>query len=99
MNEERLMKLLLSPIISEKSSRVADQHRQILFKVLPDATKLEIKQAVELMFKVKVAGVQVLNVQGKAKRFGARLGRRKNFKKAYVSLKEGYDIDFAGIAG
>lgn len=99
MNEERLMKILVSPIISEKSTRVAEKYRQIVFKVLPDATKSEIKQAVELMFEVKVIGVQVANVQGKTKRFGSRLGRRKNFKKAYVALTEGHDIDFIGAAG
>lgn len=99
MNEERLMKILVAPIISEKSTRVAEKYRQIVFKVLPDATKSEIKQAVELMFEVKVMGVQVTNIQGKTKRFGSRLGRRKSFKKAYVALKEGYDIDFIGAAG
>ena len=96
MNQERLMKVLLSPVVSEKSSRVADANRQFVFKVLPSASKPEIRRAVELMFDVKVEGVQVANVNGKAKRFGQTLGRRVNWKKAYVTLAEGHDIDFMG---
>jgi large subunit ribosomal protein L23 len=96
MNQERLMKVLLSPVVSEKSSRVADANRQFVFKVLPGASKPEIRDAVELMFDVKVKGVQVANVQGKAKRFGQTMGRRVNWKKAYVTLAEGHDIDFMG---
>ena len=96
MSEERLMKLLLSPHVSEKSTRIADQNRQFVFKVVPDATKPEIKQAVELMFKVEVEGVQVVNVAGKRKRFGRMAGRRPDWKKAYVRLKPGHDIDFVG---
>jgi large subunit ribosomal protein L23 len=96
MNQERLMKVLLSPVVSEKSSRVADANRQFVFKVLPGASKPEIRNAVELMFDVKVKGVQVANVQGKAKRFGQTMGRRVNWKKAYVTLAEGHDIDFMG---
>ena len=97
MSEERLMKLLLSPHVSEKSTRIADKNRQFVFKVVPDATKPEIKQAVELMFKVEVEGVQVVNVAGKRKRFGRMAGRRPDWKKAYVRLKPGHDIDF--VAG
>jgi len=96
MNQERLMKVLLSPVVSEKSSRVADANRQFVFKVLPGASKPEIRDAVELMFDVKVKGVQVANVQGKVKRFGQTMGRRVNWKKAYVTLAEGHDIDFMG---
>ena len=96
MSEERLMKLLLSPHVSEKSTRIADKNRKVVFKVVPDATKPEIKQAVELMFKVEVEGVQVVNVAGKRKRFGRMAGRRPDWKKAYVRLKPGHDIDFVG---
>ena len=96
MNQDRLMKVLLSPVVSEKSSRVADANRQFVFKVLPGASKPEIRDAVELMFDVKVKGVQVANVQGKVKRFGQTTGRRVNWKKAYVTLAEGHDIDFMG---
>jgi large subunit ribosomal protein L23 len=96
MNQEQLMKVLLAPVVSEKSTRVADAHRQFVFKVLPCASKPEIRQAVELMFDVKVKGVQVANVHGKTKRFGQTLGRRVNWKKAYVTLAEGHDIDFMG---
>jgi large subunit ribosomal protein L23 len=98
MNQERLLKVLLGPHISEKSTQVAEQHRQIIFKVLRDATKQEIKSAVELLFDgVQVNAVRVLNVRGKVRRFGQIIGRRKAWKKAYVSLKEGSDIQFAGI--
>ena len=96
MSQERLMKILLSPHVSEKSTRVADAHRQFVFKVLPDASKPEIKRAVELMFKVEVDSVRVLNVKGKRKTFGRIAGRRSDWKKAYVSLKPGHDIDFMG---
>ena len=98
MNKERLMKVLLSPIVSEKSAMAADKANQFAFKVLTDATKPEIAQAVELMFDVKVEQVRTVNMKGKQKRFGAMLGRRNNWKKAYVRLQEGYDIDFAGGA-
>ena len=96
MNQERLMKVLLSPVVSEKSSRLADANRQFVFKVLPGASKPEIRKAVELMFEVKVTGVQVSNVRGKAKRFGQSMGKRADWKKAYVTLAEGHDIDFMG---
>jgi large subunit ribosomal protein L23 len=96
MNQERLMKVLLAPVVSEKSSRVADASRQFVFKVLPCASKPEIRQAVELMFDVKVKGVQVSNMRGKTRRFGQTMGKRVNWKKAYVTLAEGHDIDFMG---
>ena len=96
MNRERLMKVLLAPVVSEKSSRVADASRQFVFKVLPCASKPEIRQAVELMFDVKVKGVQVSNMRGKTRRFGQTMGKRVNWKKAYVTLAEGHDIDFMG---
>ena len=96
MNQDRLMRVLLSPVISEKSSRVADASRQFVFKVLPGASKPEIRDAVELMFDVKVKGVQVSNMRGKTRRFGQTMGKRVNWKKAYVTLAEGHDIDFMG---
>ena len=96
MSQERLMKILLAPHVSEKSARLSDSNSQVAFKVLKDATKPEIKQAVELMFDVKVRSVAVTNVKGKRKRFGAIQGRRQGWKKAYVTLAEGQDIDFLG---
>ncbi|TVQ84825.1 MAG: 50S ribosomal protein L23 [Chromatiaceae bacterium] len=96
MNTERLMKILLGPVISEKSSLAADNDSQYVFRVVPDATKREIGRAVELMFEVKVDRVQVLNVKGKTKRFGGRLGKRGDWRKAYVRLQDGYEIDFGG---
>jgi large subunit ribosomal protein L23 len=96
MNSERMSRILIGPVVSEKSTRVADQSRQMIFKVVPDASKLEIRKAVEVMFDVKVAAVQVSNVKGKVKRFGQTLGRRSDWKKAYVTLAEGSDIDFVG---
>jgi large subunit ribosomal protein L23 len=98
MNKERLMKVLLSPIVSEKSAMAADKGNQFAFKVVTDASKPEIAQAVELMFDVKVEQVRTVNMKGKQKRFGAMLGRRNNWKKAYVRLQAGQDIDFAGGA-
>ena len=97
MKDERLMKVLLAPHVSEKSSRIADDGNQIAFKVTRDATKPEIQQAVELLFDVKVKAVSVVNMQGKKKRFGAIQGRRKNWKKAYITLEAGQDIDFLGV--
>ncbi len=96
MNQERLMKVLLGPHVSEKSSRLADAHNQIVFKVACDATKPEIRHAVELLFEVKVQGVTVANVKGKRKRLGQLSGRRSDWKKAYVTLAPGEDIDFLG---
>ena len=98
MNEERLYKVLLSPHISEKSSVAADRDNQIVFKVANTATKPEIKAAVEKLFKVQVERVQVCNVKGKSKRLGARIGRRSDWKKAYITLQEGQEIDFLGGA-
>ena len=94
-NPERLHVVLLAPVISEKSTRVAEKNDQVIFKVARDATKPEIKAAVELLFKVQVESVQIANVKGKVKRFGAYNGRRRNWKKAYVSLKPGQEINFA----
>ena len=96
MNNERLSRILVAPVVSEKSTRVGDQSRQMVFRVLPDARKPEIRKAVEKMFDVTVAGVRVLNVKGKVKRFGRTVGRRSDWKKAYVTLAEGSDIDFTG---
>lgn len=93
----RLMKVLVVPHISEKALRLADSQRQFVFKVLPDATKSEIKQAVEYLFEVKVKSVQVTHVKGKRKNFGRTRGKRSNWKKAYVGLKEGFDINFRGV--
>jgi len=95
-NQERLMQIIEAPQISEKSTWVADKHNQVAFHVAPDATKPEIKAAVELLFKVEVTGVQVANVKGKTKRAGRFVGKRKDWKKAYVSLKPGQEINFAG---
>lgn len=95
INHERLMQVLLAPQVSEKSTFVADKNEQVVFRVVPNATKPEIKAAVELLFKVQVESVQVLVVKGKAKKFGRFNGRRKDWKKAYVSLKPGQEINFA----
>ena len=97
-SEGRLAAVLLAPIVSEKATAVAEKHNQVLFKVLRDATKPEIKAAVELMFKVEVEAVNVVNQQGKTKRFGGRAGRRDHAKKAYVSLKAGQELNFTGEA-
>jgi large subunit ribosomal protein L23 len=96
-SKERLMSVLIAPHVSEKAARVAEAGNQVVFRVARDATKPEIKAAVELMFEVKVDTVQVVNVAGKAKRFGGRPGRRSDFKKAYVKLAQGQTIDFAGV--
>ena len=98
MSKARLMNILLSPVVSEKSALAADTSNQFAFKVAGDATKPEIAQAVELLFDVKVDQVRTVNCKGKQKRFGATLGRRNNWKKAYVRLQAGHDIDFAGGA-
>jgi large subunit ribosomal protein L23 len=96
--QERLMQVLLAPHVSEKGTTVADKHNQVVFRVLPDASKPEIKQAVETLFKVKVTQVRTLNVRGKNKRFGQRLGRRSDWKKAYITLAAGQEINFAAGA-
>ena len=94
-SEERLLKVLLAPVISEKATFVAEKNEQVVFRVSPDATKPEIKAAVELVFKVEVEKVAVINVGGKTKRAGKSIGKRKDWKKAYVSLKPGQEINFA----
>jgi large subunit ribosomal protein L23 len=94
-NAAQLMNVVLAPVVSEKSTFVADKNRQYVFRVADDATKPEIKAAIELMFKTKVEGVTVLNVRGKERRFGRLSGRRRNWKKAYVRLAEGQEINFA----
>jgi len=94
-SQERLMKVLLAPQISEKATFVAEKNEQVIFRVAPDATKPEIKAAVEMMFKVSVDSVQVACVKGKVKRTGRFVGRRNNWKKAYVCLASGQEINFA----
>ncbi|MFM2066455.1 MAG: hypothetical protein RLZZ584_1364 [Pseudomonadota bacterium] len=96
--EARLAQVLVAPIVSEKATSVGEKNNQVLFKVLQDATKTEIKAAVELMFKVEVESVQVLNQKGKVKRFGRSIGRRDHVRKAYVSLKAGQELNFSGEA-
>ncbi len=96
MNQQYLATLITSPVISEKSTAAADSNKQFVFKVRNVATKPEIKRAVEKMFNVEVEAVQVANVKGKTKRFGRTLGKRSDWKKAYVKLKPGFDIDFTG---
>ena len=95
IEQSKLSKILLSPIVSEKSTIAAEESNRFVFKVQKAATKLEIRKAVELMFEVEVDTVQVLNVKGKVKRFGRSLGKRSDWKIAYVKLKTGHDIDFA----
>jgi large subunit ribosomal protein L23 len=92
---DRLMNVVLAPVVSEKSTFVADKNRQYVFRVADHATKPEIKAAVELMFKTKVDSVTVLNVAGKQRRFGRTIGRRRNWKKAYVRLAAGQEINFS----
>lgn len=94
-SEERLMKVLLAPQISEKATFVAEKNEQVIFRVASDATKPEVKAAVEMMFKVAVDSVQISNVKGKQKRFGRFMGRRNDWKKAYVCLAPGQEINFA----
>jgi large subunit ribosomal protein L23 len=95
ISQERLLQVLLAPQISEKATFVADKNEQVVFKVAADATKPEVKAAVEALFRVEVKSVQVLNVKGKSKRFGKTMGRRKDWKKAFVCLKPGQEINFA----
>jgi large subunit ribosomal protein L23 len=94
VNQERLMQVLLAPTVSEKSTFVGEKNNQVVFRVADNATKPEIKAAVELLFKVKVKAVQVSNVKGKEKKTGRIIGRRRNWKKAYVSLAPGQEISF-----
>jgi large subunit ribosomal protein L23 len=97
-DEGRLMQVLVAPIVSEKATLIADKTNAVTFKVLHSATKPEIKAAVELMFKVEVKGVSVVNIKGKTKRFGKSTGRRDNVRKAYVTLKPGQELNLAGEA-
>jgi large subunit ribosomal protein L23 len=99
MNQERLMQVLLAPQVSEKATYVAEKHEQVIFRVVSDANKSEVKGAVELLFKVSVESVQIVNVKGKQKKFGRIMGRRKNWKKAYVCLKPGQEINFVDGGG
>jgi large subunit ribosomal protein L23 len=96
MNSERLTKVIVGPVVTEKSSRVAEANNQVVLRVLPDANKLEIKHAVEQMFDVKVATVKTANVNGKTKRTGRTFGKRNDWKKAYVTLADGADLNFLG---
>ncbi len=97
-NEGRLAQVLVAPIMSEKATMIAEKQNQVLFSVLRDATKPEIKAAVELMFKVEVESVQTVTQKGKVKKFGRSIGRRDHVKKAYVSLKAGQELNFSGEA-
>ena len=98
MNQQRLMQVILAPIVSEKSNLLAEKRNQMTFKVLPSATKQEIKAAVELLFDVEVASVTTVITKGKVKRFGRTIGRRSDVKKAYVSLAAGQQIDVEATA-
>ena len=93
MNRERIMNILLSPHVSEKSTTVAEKNNKVVFKVLPDANKQEIKQAVESLFNVKINSVRIVNMKGKVRNFRQRPGRRKDWKKAYVSLAAGQELN------
>lgn len=95
MNNDRLFRVLLAPVVSEKSTYIAEKHNQVAFRVIQDATRQEVKAAVEMLFKVQVESVQILNRRGKAKRFGRTPGRRSDLRKAYVCLKPGQEINFA----
>ena len=95
-DENRLATILMAPIISEKATSVAEKNNQVLFKVLRDATKPEIKAAVELLFKVEVESVSTVVQKGKVKKFGRSIGRRDHVKKAYVSLAAGQELNFSG---
>lgn len=95
---ERLHQIILAPVVSEKSTNLAEQHNQFVFKVLRDARKPEIKRAVETLFKVEVKSVQTLNVQGKRKRFGRFQGKHSDWKKAYITLAAGQEIDLISDA-
>ncbi|WP_438971762.1 50S ribosomal protein L23 [Methylophaga sp.] len=96
MNSERLTKVILGPVVAEKASRVAEDNNQVVLKVLPNANKIEIKAAVETLFDVKVADVTTTNVKGKVKRTGRTMGKRSDWKKAYVTLADGADLNFLG---
>ena len=98
MNREQLMSVLIAPHVTEKTSLAMQNHNQYTFRVMKSATKTDIKAAVELMFDVKVSGVQVVNEPGKTRRFGNRAGRTQDWKKAYVSLVQGQSIDYEARA-
>lgn len=98
VSSERIHQIILAPVVSEKSTRAAEKHNQAVFKVLRDAKKPEIKIAIETLFNVKVEDVRTLNVKGKTKRFGQSFGVRSDWKKAYITLAEGQEIDFLGGA-
>ncbi len=99
MNQERLLNIIFGPHLSEKTANISEQHNQVTFKVAGDATKSEIKQAVESLFNVQVRDVQVLNVKGKTKRTArGKIRSRSDWKKAYVRLEQGQQIDFADKA-
>lgn len=98
MNQQRLMKVILAPVVTEKSNLLSEVRKQLTFKVLPDATKPEIKAAVELLFGVQVAGVTTVTIKGKSKRFGRNVGCRSDVKKAYVSLAAGQELDLEAAA-
>lgn len=95
-SQEKLMKVLLGPHLSEKSTRVNELANQVVFRVRTDSTKQQVRQAVEMLFDVEVEQVRIVNCRGKVKRFGQTIGVRQNWKKAYVTLAEGNDIDFLG---
>ena len=96
MNQDRMHQVIVAPHVSEKGTMLAETTRQHVFKVLPDASKLEIRKAVEALFDVTVEQVRVVNIKGKQKMFGRRAGKRNDLRKAYVTLAEGSDIDFNG---
>lgn len=95
LSKDQLFQVLLAPIVTEKSTRAAEKDGQVVFNVLPSATRHDVKAAVESAFEVEVESVKILNVKGKTKRFGKTIGKRIDRKKAYIRLKEGSDIDFA----
>jgi len=97
-NDHRLMQILLGPVVSEKATMVAEKNEQVIFQVARDANKLDVKKAVELLFKVEVDSVQIVNQKGKPKRFGRFEGRRDHVKKAYVNWKPGQEINFEAEA-
>ncbi len=99
MNQERIFQILITPHISEKSALLGDAANQAVFRVAGDANKAEIKAAVEQLFEVKVADVRTVNMKGKGKRTGFRRGKRSDWKKAYVSLEQGHEIDLASLGG
>jgi large subunit ribosomal protein L23 len=94
MSQDRLMQVLLAPVVSEKSTMMGEKNNQVAFRVMQDATKAEVKGAVELLFKVEVDSVNMVNIAGKQRRFGRQMGRRNNIRKAYVCLKAGQEINF-----